>query len=61
MVQTWKSKKGPDETCPKCGAIYSVTITRLPVRDSDYFDCEKCGHRMKEWNGTTSYNYELKK
>lgn len=61
MVQTWKSQKGPDEKCSKCGAVYSVTITRLPARDSDYFDCVKCGSRMNQWNSTTSYDYELKK
>jgi hypothetical protein len=60
MVQTWEFQKGPDEICDNCGAVYSVTITRLPVRDSDSFNCEICGQLVKKWNSTTSYNYELK-
>ena len=61
MVQIWKSQSGPDEKCDSCGAIYKVTITRLPARDSDDFNCEKCGKLIKNWNSTTSYDYELKK
>lgn len=42
-----------DETCPKCGAEYEVTTNSAPMRDSDYFDCEDCGHRMAKWNSTS--------
>jgi hypothetical protein len=59
MVQTWKSQKIQDESCSKCGATYSVTITRLPARDSDSFSCEVCGQLINRWNSTTSYGYEL--
>jgi len=60
VVKTWKSEKGYDEKCEQCGAIYAVTITRFPARDSDSFKCQICGNLMKKWNSTESYGYELK-
>jgi Zn ribbon nucleic-acid-binding protein len=59
MVQTWNSRKGQDVTCAKCGAVYAVTITRFPAKDNDHFDCVVCGHRMREWNDTSSKSFEL--
>jgi predicted RNA-binding Zn-ribbon protein involved in translation (DUF1610 family) len=60
MVKTWSSEQGADETCPKCGSVYRVTVSRLPSRDSDRFVCEVCGEVVKSWRGTHSYEYELK-
>lgn len=61
MIQTWSTGAAPDVTCSKCGAIYSVKVTRLPVRDSDYFNCETCGELMKKWNDTRVPMFTLKK
>lgn len=60
-VKTWNTSNAGEEKCKKCGTIYNVTVTRLPVRDSDSFKCEKCGELINQWNSTHSYNYELKK
>lgn len=60
MVKTWKTEKGEDESCPGCGAVYEVSITQLPARDSDRFKCIKCSCMIKEWNSTESYSYKLK-
>lgn len=59
-VNTWNTVNAGEEKCKKCGAIYTVTVTRLPVRDSDSFICEKCGELINKWNSTHSYYYELK-
>jgi predicted Zn finger-like uncharacterized protein len=43
MVQVWKSGSGEDFTCPHCGAVYAVTINRLPAKDSDDVNCLERG------------------
>jgi predicted Zn finger-like uncharacterized protein len=45
-------------TCPECKAEYAVEHKRSPIRDSDYFDCEDCGHRLKTWHSTTYPTYK---
>lgn len=60
MIQAWSSEKGGDATCEKCGSIYSVTITRLPFKDIDSFNCEVCNHLMREWKNTRVPEYTLK-
>jgi hypothetical protein len=47
MVKTWETGKGEDFTC-ECGAIYAVTVRRLPARDSDSADCSVCGQKIGE-------------
>lgn len=59
MVQTWKTSPSERTACDRCGSIYAKTVTRLPVRDSDYFDCRVCGERMDSWNGTHVPAYAL--
>ena len=61
MVSTWKTGSAPEEKCENCGTVYSVSIFRSPAKDRDHFDCFKCGNRMREWNDTNIYRYELKK
>jgi predicted Zn finger-like uncharacterized protein len=34
--------------CPHCGALYSVTHSRLPKRDSNIAKCVVCGQTMDE-------------
>ncbi|MET7014462.1 hypothetical protein ABXR19_09695 [Uliginosibacterium flavum] len=60
MVKTWTSGDGDDETCEKCGSIYSVIIHRLPARDSDSFTCEICGEILRKWNDTRVPSFTLK-
>jgi predicted Zn finger-like uncharacterized protein len=59
MPEAWKSKAGGHFTCPHCGAVYSVTYNRLPLRDQDIAKCEVCGETMDEWNSTTVPSYTL--
>ena len=56
---TWETSSAPNETCPKCGAVYKVEITQFPCRVKDRFTCD-CGYRMRERNDTrSSYGYTL--
>ncbi|BAY41447.1 hypothetical protein NIES2111_58430 (plasmid) [Nostoc sp. NIES-2111] len=59
MAQTWTHGSEQNETCPKCNSIYRVTTFRLPTRDSDYFDCQVCGDRIREWNDTEVPSFTL--
>lgn len=60
MVQTLSSGEGNDATCQNCSSVYSVTIYRLPSRDSDSFYCMVCGHLMHTWNDTRIPEFTLK-
>ncbi len=53
----WGSSDGGIEICPKCGAKYRVTLTRLPCRDKDSFHCNNCGELISEWNDTEFPSY----
>ena len=55
-IMTWE-KYTSNQTC-KCGRIYEVTQTNLPVRDKDEFTCS-CGHQLRSWNGGVMYSYKL--
>ena len=48
MPQTWTHGSEENEICPKCDSIYKVTTFRLPMRDSDYFDCQVCGYKIRQ-------------
>jgi len=61
MVQTWKTQQEPDITCEQCGATYKVTSRGFPLKESDSYRCEECGRTLKSWNGTTAYEFEIKK
>jgi hypothetical protein len=52
MAATWSSESAGKRSCSKCNSVYEVTLQRLPARDSDYFNCEVCGHEMDRWNDT---------
>ena len=45
--------------CPHCGAMYSVTFSRLPKRDSNIAQCVVCGQTMDERDSTTVSVYKL--
>lgn len=52
MVQPWSIGNRSAKTCPGCGAVYEVTIRRIPQKDEDHFDCEECGQQISKWNTT---------
>jgi len=58
-MQTWKTQNAGEKTCEGCGAVYAVTVMRLPCRDSDSFRCEICGHEIDKWNSTNVPEYTL--
>ncbi|WP_407170197.1 MJ0042-type zinc finger domain-containing protein [Bradyrhizobium sp. ORS 111] len=60
MVQTWKTGPGEDHACPHCGAIYAVTIRRLPAKDRDDAPCVECGKELASWNSTSVPSFKLK-
>lgn len=59
MPQTWQREPGDDVSCPRCRAVYSVVVQRLPTRDQDKFNCEDCGHEVARWNSTISPVFTL--
>jgi predicted Zn finger-like uncharacterized protein len=61
MVKTWGRAKGDDESCPKCGSVYEVTVSRFPAKDEGRFKCEVCSHVVRTWNDTYDWSFKLKK
>ena len=59
-MATWDTDDGPDEACPACGAVYAVSVTHLPTKDRDRYDCSQCGHQMRNANSTSMNAYTLK-
>lgn len=47
------------QACKQCGSIYSVTKTKLIMRDIDKIDCEVCGAELLSWNGAVMYDAQL--
>lgn len=60
MVKTWSSGDAPDVKCATCGSIYAVRIHRVPMKDSDSFDCQVCGELVQKWNDTRIPEFTLK-
>ena len=59
MTRVWRTVDGDDFTCDNCGAVYSVKLTRVPMRDRDKKACEVCGVVMAEWNDTEFPSFTL--
>lgn len=57
MVQTWRTEEAKNEKCSNCGTEYRVTVSRLPARESESFNCLRCGSEIKKWSGTESYSF----
>ena len=57
----FKSQDGGTFNCPHCSAVYSVTYTQTPFRDSDHATCDVCKNAMDEWNSATFPRYKLVK
>ena len=45
--------------CPQCGALYSVTYSRLPRSGGDIAKCVVCLQIMDERNSTKAAIYKL--
>jgi predicted Zn finger-like uncharacterized protein len=48
MPLTGPAPEGGTFFCPHCGALYSVTHSRLPKRDSNIAKCVVCKQTMDE-------------
>ena len=57
MPLTGPVPKGGTFFCPHCGAMYSVTHSRLPKRDSNIAKCVVCKQTMNE--GDKVFLYKL--
>lgn len=55
----FQTQDGGTFDCPHCGATYSVTYTRTPIRDHDHATCDVCNSVMDEWNSTIFPSYKL--
>ena len=58
MATTLTTKPAGDFTCV-CGAEYTKTINRLPMRDTDRAFCDVCGVEIDSWHSTFVPSYEL--
>jgi transcription elongation factor Elf1 len=45
--------------CPQCGALYSVTYSRLAKSDRDIAKCVVCLQIMTSWDSTKIPIYKL--
>ena len=59
MPLTGPVPKGGTFFCPHCGALYSVTLSRRPKRDSNIAQCVVCRQTMDERDSTTVPVYKL--
>ena len=55
MPLTGLVPKGGTFFCPHCGAMYSVTHSRLPKRDSNIAKCVVCKQTMDERDNVLLY------
>jgi hypothetical protein len=59
MPLTGPIPEGRSFFCPHCGALYAVTYSRQPNRDSNTAKCVVCGKIMAEGNSTDVPTYKL--
>ena len=59
MPLTGPIPEGRSFFCPQCGALYSVTYSRLPASDSDVAKCVVCGKIMDYGNSTKAPIFKL--
>ncbi len=45
--------------CPHCGALYSVTQSKLSKSDSHIAKCVVCGRIMDKWDSTDAPIFKL--
>ena len=51
--------EGPAFFCPHCGALYSVTRSRLSAKESNIAKCVVCGKIMDEWDSRDVPTFSL--
>ena len=49
MPLTGAIPEGRSFFCPRCGALYAVTYSRLSSSDSNFARCVVCGQIMDKW------------
>ena len=60
MPLTAPIPEGRSFFCPRCGALYWVTRSRLATGDSGIEKCVVCQHTMENWDrSTTVPTYKL--
>ena len=59
MPLTGAIPEGPSFFCPHCGALYTVTYSRLSSSDSDVARCVVCGQIMDKWDSTKVPTFKL--
>lgn len=50
-----KRKSESKEQCSNCKQGYRVVEEIQISREKGKFECEKCDHLIKEWNGAVDY------
>jgi predicted Zn finger-like uncharacterized protein len=59
MPLTGPIPEGGTFFCPHCGALYSVTHSRLSKRDSNIVKCVVCQQIMDKWDSANVPIYKL--
>ena len=59
MPLTGPVSKGATFFCPHCGALYSVTYSRVSERGSNIAKCLICLQIMDKWDSTDVPIYKL--
>src|SRR5262249_34207207 len=59
MPLTGPVPEGRTFFCPHCGALYSVTYSRLPKSESNVAKCVVCLQTMDRWDSTKAPVYKL--
>ena len=59
MPHTGPVPEGKTFFCPHCGALYSVTHSRLPKSESGVAKCVVCLQIMNKWDSTKVPTYKL--
>jgi len=59
MPLTRPAPQGGTFFCPHCGALYSVTHSRLPKAESGVAKCVVCLQTMNKWDSTKVPTYKL--
>ncbi|MGO9634277.1 MAG: MJ0042-type zinc finger domain-containing protein [Steroidobacteraceae bacterium] len=59
MPLTGAIPEGPTFFCPHCGALYSVTRSRLSAKESNIAKCVVCGQIMDKWDSRDVPTFKL--
>ena len=59
MPLTGAIPEGPAFFCPHCGALYSVTHSRLSAKENNIAKCVVCFQIMDQWDSRDVPVYKL--